>query len=297
MPLSHQPNESAGSEQGGNAPDWLTPGLYIVATPIGNLGDLSDRARQVMAGAQLIACEDSRVTGKLMRRFGLSTRLSSYHDHNAAKRRPKLIERLKRGEIVALVSDAGTPLISDPGYKLVRDARAAGIPVRAVPGPSAALAALVVSGLPSDQFFFAGFLPAKSGARRQRLDGLAQVPATLIFYESGPRLAAALADMADILGPRPALVARELTKLHEEQRDGELTELAAFYADAGPPKGEIAVVVGPPEDAPVSDEDLEDMLRTALDWLSVKDAVRDVTAQSGRSRRQVYDLALRLKDE
>ena len=191
----------------------LTPALYIVATPIGNLGDLTMRARDILAAADMVACEDTRITGKLLTAFGLKRPLIAYNDHNADKVRPTLLDALRQGKAVALVSDAGTPLVSDTGYKLVRDVAAAGLAVTAAPGPSALLTALVLAGLPTDRFLFAGFLPPKSGARRTALGELAAVPATLVFYESGPRLAASLADMAAVLGDRPAAVARELTKL------------------------------------------------------------------------------------
>ncbi|HLJ21587.1 MAG TPA: 16S rRNA (cytidine(1402)-2'-O)-methyltransferase, partial [Stellaceae bacterium] len=242
------------TERGARA---LSPGLYIVATPIGNLGDITLRALDVLKGADAILCEDTRVTATLARRFGLGAERIAYHDHNADAVRPGLIARLAAGAVLALVSDAGTPLVSDPGFKLVRDAVAAGIPVIPVPGASAALAALTVSGLPTDRFLFAGFLPAKSAARRRELRELAAVRASLIFYETAPRLAEALADMAAMLGDRPAAVARELTKLHEEVRRGSLSALAEHYRGAGPPKGEIVVIVGPPAaDAAVTEPDL-----------------------------------------
>ena len=204
----------------------LAPGLHIVATPIGNLGDITLRALATLAGADLIACEDTRVTRKLLDRYGIATPLTPYHDHNAAKARPALLRRLAEGAAIALVSDAGTPLISDPGFKLVRAAQEAGHPVTALPGASAVLAALAVAGLPTDQFFFAGFLPPKQAARRARIAELARIPATLVLFETGPRLAATLADLAAGLGRREAAVCRELTKLHEEVRRGDLATLA-----------------------------------------------------------------------
>src|SRR5690348_16471220 len=198
------------------------PGLHLVATPIGNLGDLSARAVSVLKGADVIACEDTRVTGKLTRAFGITTPLVSYHEHNAEQMRPRLLARLQKGERVALVSYAGTPLVSDPGYKLVRDAAALGVAVTPIPGASAALAALIASGLPTDRFFFQGFLPAKSGARKETLAEISAIPATLIFYEAARRLGDTLAEIAAVLGERPAAVGRELTKLHEEVRRGTL---------------------------------------------------------------------------
>lgn len=275
----------------------LTPALYIVATPIGNLGDLTMRARDILATAELVACEDTRVTGKLLTAFGLKRPLIAYNDHNADKVRPTLLDAVRQGKAVALVSDAGTPLISDPGYKLVRDAAAAGLAVTAAPGPSALLAALVLAGLPTDRFLFAGFLPPKSGARRTALGELAAVPATLVFYESGPRLAASLADMAAVLGDRPAAVARELTKLFEEVRRDPLSALAAHYTEAGPPKGEIVIVVGAPAELGASADTLDAALRRALQDNSTRDAAALVAGETGLPRKQVYARALELAQE
>src|SRR5580693_4047958 len=217
----------------------LEPGLYLVATPIGNLRDVSLRALEILAAADLIACEDTRVTRKLTGHYGIATPLTPYHDHNAATALPKLIARLADGASIALVSDAGTPLVSDPGYRLVRAAQAAGHPVTAAPGASAVLAALTLAGLPTDRFFFEGFLPAKETARRARIAALARIPATLVLFETGPRLAAALADLAAGLGEREAAICRELTKLHEEVRRGTLAELASAYRELPEPRGEI----------------------------------------------------------
>ena len=276
----------------------VEPGLHLVATPIGNLADITLRALATLARADAIACEDTRVTGKLRSAFGLTAKLIPYHDHNAARAGPEIIGRLKDGQIVALVSDAGTPLISDPGYRLVGAAIAAGIDVVSVPGPSAALAALVASGLPTDRFLFAGFLPARRAARRAALAELAFVPATLIFYESPNRLAASLADLAEMLGGRPAAVARELTKLHEEVRRAPLPMLAAAYGAEATPKGEIVIVVGPPAAAPEAGDDAVDrLLRAALKKTGVRDAAAGVAAATGRARRDVYARALALKAE
>ncbi len=278
----------------------LAPGLYLVATPIGNLADISLRALEVLAKADLVACEDTRTTRKLLAAHGIAAKLTAYHEHNAARVRPRLMERLECGEAVALVSDAGTPLISDPGYKLVAAAAEAKVTVTAVPGASAALAALTVSGLPSDRFLFAGFLPNKSGARRRALAELAPIPVSLVIYESARRLPAALADMAEVLGPRPAAVARELTKLHEEVRRGTLPALAEHYGRAGPPKGEVVVVVGPPgPDAAAAPgaEVLDAQLRAAFRRASLRDAVAAVAEATGLPRRQVYARALELMDE
>ncbi len=249
----------------------------------------------MLAAAGLIACEDTRRTRKLMNAYGLGTPLSAYHEHNAARARPGLIARMTAGAAVALVSDAGTPLISDPGYKLVQAAIAEDLSVTAVPGPSAPLAALMISGLPSDRFLFAGFLPSKSEARRRALSELSPVPATLIFFEAPRRLAASLSDMCQSLGTRDAAVAREITKLHEEVRRGTLAELAAHYASAGPPKGELVIVVGPPEEAAssFSESDIDARLRDALEGgASVRDAVATVAAATKVSRQRVYTQAL-----
>jgi 16S rRNA (cytidine1402-2'-O)-methyltransferase len=281
------------SKPGGDA---IAPGLYIVSTPIGNLEDITLRALKVLRAADVIACEDKRVSAKLLARHGIATARVAYHDHNAERMRPLVLERLAAGETVALISDAGTPLVSDPGYKLVREAISRGIAVTTVPGASAALAALVLSGLPSDRFLFAGFLPAKTAARRAALAELRPVPATLVLLESAPRLAAALADMATELGDRPAAVARELTKLHEEVRRAPLADLAAHYRAAGPPRGEIVVVVGPPaaQPEPVSGDALDAALAAALGTMSVKDATAAVAAKLGLPRRAVYARALAL---
>ena len=271
-------------------------GLYLVATPIGNAADISRRALDIVSSADVVACEDTRVSAKLMAIHGIAARLTPYHEHNAAQVRPQLIERLKRGETVALIADAGTPLISDPGYKLVRACIDAELPVSAVPGPSSVLAALLVSGLPTDRFMFAGFLPSRQAARQKALQELTAVPASLVFMESTRRLARALTDMADILGPRQAAVGRELTKLFEEVRRGPLDELAAYYDGAGAPKGEVTVVVAPPgEKAPASDAEIDRRLAEALAVTSVRNAVQQVTAATGVSRRQVYARALAIR--
>lgn len=276
----------------------LSPGLYLVATPIGNAADITLRALDTLKRATAVACEDTRVTGRLMTIHGIPTPLVPYHEHNAARMRPQLIRRMQRGDAVALVSDAGTPLVSDPGYKLVRECVAAGVAVTTLPGPSAPLSALLLSGLPSDRFLFAGFLPNKSAARRTAIAEVKAVPATLIFFDSPQRLAASLADLAAVLGPRPAAVARELTKLYEEVRRGPLDELAAHYEQAGPPRGEIVIVVGAPSaDSADQGVDLDTALRDALARLSVRDATAAVTALTGRPKREVYARALELARE
>ncbi|MBN8850088.1 MULTISPECIES: 16S rRNA (cytidine(1402)-2'-O)-methyltransferase [unclassified Sphingomonas] len=272
----------------------LSPGLYIVATPIGNLGDLSPRAAQVLAHADLIAAEDTRVTATLLRHIGTKRPMQPYHDHNADAVRPALVARLGR-EAIALVSDAGTPLISDPGYKLVRDARAAGHPVVTIPGPCAAIAALTLAGLPTDRFLFMGFLPAKQGAKAAAIAEVAAIRATLVFYESGPRLAATLSALAEGLGDREAAVTREITKKFEEAVTGTLSMLAARYADA-PPKGEIVVVVGPPGEAPpASAEDADAALAEALTRLPASKAAGEVAKRLGLDRKALYARALEMK--
>ncbi|MCC6887147.1 MAG: 16S rRNA (cytidine(1402)-2'-O)-methyltransferase [Hyphomicrobiales bacterium] len=270
----------------------LVPGLHIVATPIGNLRDITLRALEVLAAADVIACEDTRVTRKLTEHFGIATPLTPYHEHNAALARPKLMARLAAGEVVALVSDAGTPLVSDPGFKLVREARAHDYTVTAVPGPSAALAALAIAGLPTDHFFFEGFLPTKAGQRRARIAALARIPATLVLFESGPRLADSLADLAMTLGDRDAALCRELTKLHEQVHRDDVAALAAHYRSAAQPRGEIVLVIGPPPVTQTEAPDLDDLLREALARLSVKEAVAEIASVTGLSRREVYRRAL-----
>jgi len=275
----------------------LAPGLHVVATPIGNLGDITLRALEALAGADVIACEDTRITHKLLERYAIATPLTPYHEHNAAKARSVLLRRLAEGEAIALVSDAGTPLISDPGYKLVRAARDAGHAVTALPGASAVLTALALAGLPTDRFLFAGFLPPKETARRARIAELARVPATLVLFESGPRLGASLADLAAGLGTgREAALCRELTKLHEEIRRGDLAGLAETYAHQTP-RGEIVLVIAPPGEAQaVSAAETETLLRQALARVSLKDAVGEVADATGLPRREVYQQALALAD-
>src|SRR5206468_127302 len=249
----------------------LAPGLYLVATPIGNLGDVTLRALAVLRGVDKIFCEDTRVTARLLARFGITTPLDLYHDHNAEQARPAILAALRRGARIALVSDAGTPLVSDPGYKLVRAAIAENLPVTMAPGPSAALTALTLSGLPPDVFLFAGFLPPRAGPRRRALVTWQELTATLIFFEGPSRLAATLTDMVEILGDRPAAIARELTKRHEEVRRGRLSALAEHYRAAGPPRGEVAIVVGPPEPVSrIADTDVDARLRCLLTSLSLR---------------------------
>jgi 16S rRNA (cytidine1402-2'-O)-methyltransferase len=271
----------------------VAPGLHIVATPIGNLGDITLRALATLAAADVIACEDTRVTRKLTDRYAISTPLTPYHDHNAAIARPKLLARLAAGAAIALVSDAGTPLISDPGYKLVRAAQEAGHRVTALPGAASALAALTVAGLPTDQFLFAGFLPPKQAARRARIAELAPVPATLVLFETGPRIAATLADLATEFGDREVAVCRELTKMHEQVRRGPLAALAQAGA-IDEIRGEFVLVIAPPSERRQSGDDADALLRLALARTSLKDAVGEVAVATGLPRRALYQRALEL---
>jgi 16S rRNA (cytidine1402-2'-O)-methyltransferase len=271
--------------------------LVLVATPIGNLGDITARALEGLKAADLIACEDSRVTGKLLAHAGIEKPLLPYHDHNAEAMRPMILARIAAGERVALVSDAGTPLISDPGYKLVRAVVEAGLAVTMLPGPSAPIMALGLSGLPSDRFLFGGFLAPKSKARRAAIAEAARAPVTLVFFETAPRLVESLRDLLAVLGDRPAAVARELTKLFEEVRRDTLSALIAHYETAGAPKGEIVIVVGPPEEEKASPEDVDTLLRRALASMSVKDAAATVAAATGMPKRTVYARALALAGE
>jgi 16S rRNA (cytidine1402-2'-O)-methyltransferase len=274
------------------------PGLYLVATPIGHLGDISLRALETLAGVDIIACEDTRITRRLTERYAIAGLLKPYHEHNAALARPKILEKLAQGASIALVSDAGTPLISDPGFKLVREVCAAGHAVIAVPGASSVLTALSVAALPTDRFFFEGFLPPKQQARRTRLSELSRIDATLVVFESGNRVAATLGDLAEIMAGRDAAICRELTKLHEEVLRAPITELARG-ADALETRGEFVLVIGPPRaDAlAMTSQDLDDLLRLRLARDSVKDAVAHAVELSGRPRREVYARALELAKE
>jgi 16S rRNA (cytidine1402-2'-O)-methyltransferase len=274
------------------------PGLYLVATPIGHLGDITLRALETLAGVDIVACEDTRITRRLTERYAIAAELKPYHEHNAALARPKILERLGQGASIALVSDAGTPLISDPGFKLVREVCAAGHPVIAVPGPSSVLSALSVAALPTDRFFFEGFLPAREHARRTRLAELAGIDATLVMFESGNRVQDTLADLAEIMGGRDAAICRELTKLHEEVKRAPISELAEA-AGSLETRGEFVLVIGPPPaDAQVMAEgELDELLRTSLQRDSVKDAVAHAVELSGRPRRAVYARALELARE
>jgi 16S rRNA (cytidine1402-2'-O)-methyltransferase len=280
----------------GEAGSKLPAALYVVATPIGNLGDVTLRGLDTLRRADLVAAEDTRVTRRLLSAHGIRARLFAYHDHNAERVRPELLERLASGQSVALVSDAGTPLVSDPGLKLVQAAIAAGIPIVPVPGASAVLAAIMAAGLPTDRFTFAGFAPSGRKDRRIWIEELAGLPTTLVLFESTRRLARTLADLAAHMPGRAAAVLREITKLFEEARRGTLEDLAAHYAAAGPPKGEIAIVIGPASKIakPEPAGELQAMLREALGRGSLRDAVDEVAARTGRKRREVYAEAIAL---
>lgn len=274
------------------------PGLHLVATPIGNLGDITLRALETLAGVDIVACEDTRITRRLIERFSISATLKQYHEHNAEQARPKILEALARGSSIALVSDAGTPLISDPGFKLVREVSAAGFPVIALPGPSSVLAALSVAALPTDRFFFEGFLPSKQNARRTRIAELARIDATLVMFESGARVQECLHDLASIVGERDAAICREMTKLHEEVRRATVSELAGI-SDTLETRGEFVLVIGPPaaDAGLMNDAALDDLLRTSLARGSVKDAVAHAVEVSGRPRREIYARALELSKD
>ena len=274
-------------------PEPLNPGLYIVATPIGNLGDITLRAVETLRGCDAVACEDTRVTGKLMKYLGLSKPLWRYDDHAEAKDRDRLVEAM-RTRAVALVSDAGTPLVSDPGYRLVNAARSEGIAVTVLPGACAAVAGLTLSGLPNDRFLFAGFLPAKDKARGDLLAELAKIDTTLVFYETAPRLAKSLAAIGAAMPYREVAVARELTKLHEECRRGLPAGLLAWY-DAHPPKGEIVLLVGPPVDHGHEEVDADALLRAALAEAKPSQAAAQVARATGMDRRELYARALELQ--
>jgi 16S rRNA (cytidine1402-2'-O)-methyltransferase len=273
------------------------PGLHLVATPIGNLGDITLRALETLAAVDIIACEDTRITRRLTERYAISALLKPYHEHNAALARPKILERLAQGASIALVSDAGTPLISDPGFKLVREVCAAGFQVIALPGPSSVLTALAVAALPTDRFFFEGFLPPKQTARRTRLIELSRIDATLVMFESGNRVQDTLADLAGIMGDRDAAICREMTKLHEEIKRGPVSQLA-LAADTLETRGEFVLVIGPPAGTAIMAADqLDELLLNSLRHDSVKDAVAHAVELSGRPRREIYARALELSKQ
>jgi 16S rRNA (cytidine1402-2'-O)-methyltransferase len=275
----------------------LEPALYLVATPIGNLADITLRALETLAGADVLACEDTRVSRVLLERYGIRRRTTAYHEHNAAEAGPKLVAALEAGQSVALISDAGTPLVSDPGFRLVGEALEKGLRVVPVPGPSAMLAALTASGLPSDTFLFAGFLPVKTGQRKTRLEELRPTPATLIFYESPRRLAEALEAMAHVLGEsRRAAIGRELTKAFEEIRTGTLQELAKHYAHADTPKGEVVICVGPPEHGPAEAVDIDRLLLSLAEEMPTSKAAAEAARMTGQPKQVLYRRLLDLRD-
>jgi 16S rRNA (cytidine1402-2'-O)-methyltransferase len=275
-------------------PAHLPAGLYLVAVPIGNLRDFSQRALETLAAVDLVLCEDTRMTGKLLQAHGVKAKLEIYNDHSADRARPKVLEALASGKRIALVSDAGTPLISDPGFKLVRDAQDLGLYVTSIPGANAVLTALQLSGLPTDKFSFLGFLPPKKKARSDVLREWADVRSTLVVYETAPRLIESLSDMAEVLGPREAAVVRELTKMYEEARRDTLPNLVTYYKEAGEPRGEIVIVIAPPGEKAVSEADIEAMLRDALKNNSVKDAAAHVAEMTGIPRKRAYEFAIML---
>ena len=299
---SKRPTNQPGAAAPGGRSAWPSrgrapaPGLHIVATPIGDLDDITLKALDVLHRVDLIACEDTRVTRRLLDHFGIATHTTPYHDHNAAKVRPGLLARLAQGGTIALVSDAGTPLISDPGYRLVAEARTARIDVFAVPGASSVLAALSVAGLPTDRFHFAGFLPTKASARQAAIAELAGIDATLVLFETAQRIGRSVAQMADVMGARPAAICRELTKLHETVHDGDLTTLAAELGNGPPLKGEIVLVVAPPDRRAetAGPAEIDAALTEALVSQSMRDAVDAVAAALGQPRRRVYQRALAL---
>lgn len=274
----------------------LEPGLYLVATPIGNLRDITLRALDTLKSADRILAEDTRVSKRLLDAYDISAKLQPYHDHNGEKVRPGILAALAEGAAIALVSDAGTPAVSDPGYKLVREAVAAGINVYALPGASAALAALCISGLPTDSFTFAGFPPPKTQARETWLETYKSLPGSLILFEGASRLADCLASLAKVLGERDAAVCRELTKMHEEARRGSLASLAEHYAEAGPPRGEIVIIIGPATQTSWDEMQVDEAIRSALQDMRVKDAAAAVAEASGWAKRDVYARAVALKD-
>jgi 16S rRNA (cytidine1402-2'-O)-methyltransferase len=275
----------------------IRPGLYLVATPIGNLADISLRALDTLAAADLVVCEDTRVSGKLLSYYGLKRPLLSYNDHNADRQRAAILRALENGQIVALISDAGTPLVSDPGYKLVRACREADFYVTVVPGASAVLSGVQLSGLPAAPFTFLGFLPPKSNARRAVLEGWKDTPSTFVLFEAPQRLSDSLRDILSVLGDRPAALVREITKLYEETRLGTISGLLEVIEESGAPKGEQVILIGPPDVTVFTDEDLRTLLAESLKTMTTKQAAASVAAQTGCSKKQLYEMALALRHE
>ena len=288
--------ERTAAELGRWLDEPLAPGLYLVATPIGNLGDITLRALAVLARADVVCCEDTRHSRTLLAHFAIDRSLRAYHEHNADAERPRLLSMLAAGKTIALISDAGTPLVSDPGFKLVRDCVAAGHHVTSLPGASAVMAAVALSGLPTDQFHFAGFLSSKEGQRRSRLAELATLPSAIVVFESPNRLADTLADIASVLGgDRPVAVARELTKRFEEVRRGTAVEVAAWAA-AEPVRGEVAIVLGPPAVREATDAEIEAAITPLVGEVGVKEAAKAVAVKLGVPRSRAYEIALAVKD-
>ncbi len=310
-PLEQHPSPERGDEERGAAVERLAtaavhelkrqaarplpPGLYLVATPIGNLADITLRALHVLSHCDVIYCEDTRVSARLMQHYGIGAPLKAFHDHNEEGEIPRVIARIAKGARVAVISDAGTPLISDPGFKLVRACAAEGVAVTSLPGPSALLAGLASSGLPTDQFTFAGFLPPKQAARRARLAELLAVPGTLVFFEAPQRLSDTLADMVHVLGERAGAVGRELTKLHEELTRGTLAEIADHFAGRDV-KGEVVILAGPASRQEASESEIADALKSALQSMRLKDAAAAVADALGVQKSRVYALGLKIKD-
>lgn len=291
------PDNNTNNAEESSPADKVRPGLYIIATPIGNLRDITLRALDALRQADLILCEDTRVSGKLLSHFGIHAPTLSYNDHNAAQRRPQVMKALRAGQRVALISDAGTPLVSDPGYKLVRAAIEEDIHVTPLPGASSVMAALCLAGLPTDRFFFAGFLPARAEAAHSYVQSMRAVPATLVMFEAARRLTGSLELLLEVLGDRPAAVTRELTKRYEEARRGNLSELLAHYRQEGEPRGELVLVIGGPPDIAASDGDVKAKLELLLGTHSVKDAAAIVAEETGRPRKEVYTLALAIMSQ
>ena len=287
------PYDNKDGEKGGR-PSLLKAGIYLVATPIGNLRDITFRALDVLSSVDLIVCEDTRITGKLMKAYGFKKPMQVYNDHSHDNQRDSLIEKVKGGESIAVLSDAGMPLVSDPGYKLVRQAVDEGVYVTSLPGANAALMGLQLSGLPTDQFSFLGFLPPKTSAREKVLQKWVDTPGTLLVYETGPRLIESLQDMQRVLGNRDVSIMRELTKIYEETRRGSLSDMVAHYKDSGAPKGEIVVAIGTAKAAIPSGESIEKQLRAALSYMSVRDAAEMVSKATGKPKKTIYTLALKL---
>lgn len=295
--ISSPDNKRSGNDKTGRpAPQAVSmkPGFYLVATPIGNLRDITFRALDVLSSVDLIICEDTRVTGKLMNAYGFKKKMQVYNDHSTENQRESLIKAVEEGQSVAVLSDAGTPLVSDPGYKLVRGAIEKNLYVTAVPGPNAALPALQLSGLPTDQFSFLGFLPPKSAARQTALQKWETTPGSLVVYETGPRLVDSLQDMRQVLGNREVAVMRELTKMYEEARRGKLSDMILHYMEKGAPKGEIVIVLGSGVAETVSGESIETQLKAALEKMSVRDAAEMVAKATGKPKKAIYTLALKL---